>query len=383
MDPETFLDHCSQSGFQFFSGTPCSYLKPLINVAIDDPEIQLVDATNEGDAVAMTAGAYVAGKKGVVMFQNSGLGNAVNALTSLCWPFRIPMLMIVTHRAQPGGVPDEPQHELMGQITTNLLEMMNIRWESFPQSESELTELFARIQAHMDAKDLPFALVLPTGVLQPKSLKKPMKGQPIGLRQSSFEECLTRNYSERVTRTDALKVLLKHRTSSDVLIATTGFTGRELFTLEDVDQHFYMVGSMGSASSFSLGVSLHQPNRRVITIDGDGAALMRMGNMASIGAYKPSNYVHLLLDNEAHDSTGGQQTVSGGVSFAAIAKGCGYAQVYSSDDLKDLAQWLAESGCSGPTFIHFRTKKGTPPNLPRPSVKPVQVKERFMKFLKS
>ncbi|MBT4088393.1 MAG: phosphonopyruvate decarboxylase, partial [Deltaproteobacteria bacterium] len=121
---DDFLDLCKHHQFDLFSGTPCSYLKPLINAVIDDPEIQYLSATNEGDAVAMVCGAYLNQRKGVVMFQNSGFGNAVNPLTSLSFPFRFPFIMIVTHRGQPGGPADEPQHELMGKVTEDLLDTL-------------------------------------------------------------------------------------------------------------------------------------------------------------------------------------------------------------------------------------------------------------------
>lgn len=377
-----FLEACKTNQFEFFSGTPCSYLKPLINAVIDDATINFYDATNEGDAVAMVSGAYVAGKKGVVMFQNSGFGNAVNALTSLSYPFKIPCLLIITHRGQPGGPPDEPQHELMGEINEELLNTLKIKWEHFPEEEDKIDAVFKRINQYIEEHQLPYALLMRDGAVASQELQSQGEQTPIGRRHFSFSENLTKPYFQRVTRTEALATVLKNKRSDDILIATTGKTGRELYTLDDAQEHLYMVGSMGSTSAFSLGVALNCPKKRVITIDGDGALLMRMGNLASVGAFQPNNFLHLLLDNEAHDSTGGQQTVSAKVSFALVAQACGYPQVYSTDSLEELESLLASNAIlEGPTFIHMRIKKGSPKDLGRPKIKPYQVKERLMSYL--
>ncbi|MBF0276222.1 MAG: phosphonopyruvate decarboxylase [SAR324 cluster bacterium] len=376
-----FFEHCKANHFEFFSGTPCSYLKPLINAAIDDSEIRFFDATNEGDAVAVVSGAYLAGKKGVVMFQNSGLGNAVNALTSLSYPFRIPCLLIVTHRGQPGGPPDEPQHELMGQINEKLLDILQIQWEYFPEDTHKIAGVFARINRYFSEYQLPYALLMHDGAIEDQGLRKQNLTKPIGQRHYSFRENLAKPYFERATRAEALKVLLKHKLPGDVLVATTGKTGRELHSLQDSQNHFYLIGSMGCAPALSLGIALNCPQNRVITIDGDGALLMRMGNLASVGSLKPKNFIHLLLDNEAHDSTGGQETISAHISFALIAQACGYQQMYSTDELNVLDELLCNEKVAGPVFIHMRIKKGSPHDLGRPTIKPFEVKERLMRYL--
>lgn len=378
-----FLDACRARGLNFFSGTPCSYLKPLINAAIDDPALFFRDATNEGDAVALAAGAYVAtGAPGVVMFQNSGLGNAVNALTSLNWPFRIPALIVVTHRAQPGGPADEPQHELMGQITTQLLDTLRIPWAAFPSETGEIAPVLDRAAQQFTAESRPFALVMPHGAVAEQPLRAKRATVPLGPRRFSFSESLPLATEARVTRTQALAALLAAKRPGDVIVATTGFTGRELYTLGDAPEHCYMVGSMGSASAFALGLALRQPNRRVFVADGDGAVLMRMGNLASVGAYAPRNFFHLVLDNEAHDSTGGQATASRGISFGAIAQACGYTQAAGSDSLGELSHLLAAHAVdAGPTLLHFRIKPGAPATLGRPKISPADALRRLMHHL--
>ncbi|MGK0290463.1 MAG: phosphonopyruvate decarboxylase [bacterium] len=377
-----FLDECKKKNFEFFSGTPCSYLKPFINAVIDDPEVNYYDAVNEGDAVALVNGAFLAGKKGVVMFQNSGFGNAVNSLTSLSYSFQIPCLVIVTHRGEPGGKADEPQHELMGQITKELLDTLKIKWDQFPEKEEDIEACLEKADQYMKEHNQPYALVMRHGAVEAQSLKTPKSDAPIGKREYSFSENITKKYAERATRTDALQVVLKNKQENDLVIATTGKTGRELYTLDDADNHLYMVGSMGCASPFALGMAMNLPNHRLIAIDGDAALLMRMGNLATVGKRKPTNLIHLCLDNESNDSTGGQSTISGDVAFAAIANAAGYDHIYSTDELDDLNKIFSElSDLKGAVFIHFRTQIGSPDDLGRPKIKPFEVKERMMNFI--
>lgn len=376
-----FLDACFAQGCRFVSGTPCSYLKPLINAAIDDARFTFRDAVNEGDAVAMAAGATLGGARALVMFQNSGLGNAVNALTSLCQPFRVPVLLVVTHRGEPGGEPDEPQHEQMGRITTALLDTMEIPWARFPSDSAQITPLLTRAFAAMAETQRPFALVMSKGAVAPHKLqKRPATAAPAE-RAFSFHEHLTRATTERATRTAALQVIRSARQPREVLIATTGYTGRELYTLGDDPWNLYVVGSMGSASALGLGLALQNPERPVTVIEGDGAVLMRMGNLATLGAYAPPTLLHVVLDNEAHDSTGGQATVSRGVAFGAVAQACGYRRVVSTDDLAELAQALAAPREAGPAFVHFRIRTGAPEDLARPRVTPAEVFRRLQQWL--
>ena len=376
-----FLGQCAARGVSFITGTPCSYLKPLINAAIEDPRFLFCDSVNEGDAVALAAGATLAGSRAMVMFQNSGLGNAVNALTSLCHPCRVPLLLVVTHRGEPGGAADEPQHELMGRITPSLLDTMGIASEKFPADPLLLAAALDRACASMTAREAPFAFVLSTGTVAPHPLGTKPPGAPIGERELRFSEKLTRPTAERATRTEALQRVRAARAPGEVLVATTGYTGRELYALGDDPGNFYMVGSMGSASAFALGLALHVPDRRVTVIDGDGAALMRLGNFATLGASAPPALTHIVLDNEAHDSTGGQATVSRGVAFAAIAQACGYPRVISTDDPEAFSAALDAPRSGGPIFVHFRIRCGAPENLPRPTVTPAEVFRRLQHWL--
>jgi len=383
IDATVFLDLCFARGIRFITGTPCSYLKPLINAAIGDSRFLFRDAVNEGDAVAMAAGAALGGTRSLVMFQNSGLGNAVNALTSLCYPFHLPILMVVTHRGEPGGEHDEPQHEQMGRITTAILDTMDISWARFPDDSAGAAIALDAALAAMAISERSFAFVMSKDAVSPHELTR--RASPSDTvpepRTIHLEERLERRYIDRVSRTDALRAIAGARADSEVIVATTGYTGRELFALGDHPWNFYMVGSMGSASAFALGLSLQQPQRHVTVVDGDGAVLMRMGNLATIGAYAPPTFLHVVLDNEVHDSTGGQSTVSRGVAFAAIARACGYRRVVSTDDPRSLHSALAAPRADGPALIHFRIRPGAPKDLPRPDVSPSDVFRRLQSWL--
>jgi phosphonopyruvate decarboxylase len=379
---DKFLNPAREFGFNFFTGTPCSYLKPFINYVIDTDGLDFIDSVNEGDAVAIAAGAAVSGKRAVVMFQNSGLGNAVNPLTSLTYTFNLPVMVITTLRGEPGGAPDEPQHELMGQITTQMLETMKMKWAFFPQTEEEVLPALRTADAYMKETSQPFVFVMrKDDIAEYKLQKKTAPSQKTFniTHSDSFEL----DYAQREMRTPVLEKVQQHLGSDVAVIATTGKTGRELYEVGDRDNQFYMVGSMGCALAFGLGIALCKPELKVVVLDGDGALLMRTGSMATVGAYRPKNLVHILIDNEVHDSTGGQGTVTGGVSFGAIAAGFGYPKIYSTDLINLFGEFLDEvKGISeGPTFIHLKTKKGSPEKLGRPKVTPAQVSVRFAEFI--
>jgi hypothetical protein len=240
------------------------------------------------------------------MMQNSGLGNAVSPLTSLTWTFRLPQVLIVTWRAQP-GIADEPQHALMGPITPDMLKIMEIPWELFPTETAQIGPALDRAVAHMDQSGRPYALIMEKGSVGAYPLKP---GMPL-----------------------------------------------------------------------ALGLALARPDLRVIALDGDGAALMRLGVFATGGAYGPANLWHLLLDNGVYDSTGGQATVSPRVSCAAMAAACGYASSLETNALDQISGWLNERPLDGARFARLFIRPGTPDDLPRPSVTPAAVKTRLMQHI--
>ena len=376
-----FFDQCLDRGFNFFTGTPCSYLKPLINYVIDHKEFNFIDATNEGDAVAIATGVTIAGGRSVVMFQNSGLGNAVNPLTSLAYIFRVPLLLIVTHRGEPGGEKDEPQHELMGVITIKMLETMQISWAHFPDQADDIEAVLNKADEYLKRESKPFALIMSKKNVESYIFQSSKEKHSVHS-EFSQEEHFAVPYNQRHTRNEALKIVSKVAEKDAAIIATTGYTGRELYEIDDRENQLYMVGSMGCALPLGFGIAITKPKLKIYVIDGDGALLMRTGTMATVGAHQPENLIHILLDNEVHESTGGQGTVSGGVSFSTIAKGFGYKHTFSSDKLEEFEDLLnTASSQNGPTFIHFKIKKGTLKDLGRPVVTPVQVKERLIQYL--
>ena len=376
-----FFDQCLDRGFNFFTGTPCSYLKPLINYVIDHKEFNFIDATNEGDAVAIATGVTIAGGRSVVMFQNSGLGNAVNPLTSLAYIFRVPLLLIVTHRGEPGGEKDEPQHELMGVITIKMLETMQISWAHFPDQTDDIEAVLNKADEYLKRESKPFALIMSKKNVESYIFQSSKEKHSVHS-EFSQEEHFAVPYNQRHTRNEALKIVSKVAEKDAAIIATTGYTGRELYEIDDRENQLYMVGSMGCALPLGFGMAITKPKLKIYVIDGDGALLMRTGTMATVGAHQPANLIHILLDNEVHESTGGQSTVSGRVSFSTIARGFGYRHTFSSDSLEEFEDLLnSASSQGGPTFIHFKIKKGTLKDLGRPVITPAQVKERLIQYL--
>jgi phosphonopyruvate decarboxylase len=371
-----FVEAARAHGFRRYTGVPCSFLTPFINYVINDETLDYVSAANEGDAVAIGAGAVLGGERAVVMMQNSGLGNAVNPLTSLTWVFRIPLLLIITHRGAP-GLKDEPQHELMGSITGVMLEQMQVPWEPFPASAADIAPTLARAVAAMERERRPYAFIMPKDTVAPHELRCsviPRRGGATTAAEYGFRS------GPRPLRAEVLRdIVARTSPDTDVLIATTGYTGRELHALCDRPNQLFMVGSMGCASSLGLGLARARADLRVIVIDGDGAALMRMGAMSTIGNYAGGNLVHLILDNEAHDSTGAQATVSANVDFAAIAIACGYQEAMAGDGIALVQRLLAGNARrTGPVLGHMKIRTGTLENLPRPAITPAEVAQRLM-----
>ena len=373
---DAFLEPARERGYTFYTGVPCSFLTPLINRVISDPALAYVGAANEGEAVAIAAGAWLAGRRTVVMCQNSGLGNTVNPLTSLNHPFRIPTLMIVTWRGQP-GLGDEPQHALMGEVTGALLDTIAVGRAGFPRDEAAVAAALDRAERAMAACDLPFALIMEKGSVRDDGLDQP--DQPVRPR-GQIEDL--REQGARPARIDLLRRVQDAAPAEAAVVATTGKTGRELFTCEDRPQQLYQVGSMGCASAMGLGLALNTA-RPVLVLDGDGAALMKLGSMATIGAHAPGNLIHVLLDNGVHDSTGGQATVSPNVDFAAVARACGYPRAYRCDSKAGFVRALGAAVAGGPrpVLIHALIAPGSLARLGRPTIAPSEVARRFRAFV--
>lgn len=360
-------------GYNFFSGVPCSFLKYLINYAINSCEY--IAAANEGDAVAIASGAYLGGRKSVVLMQNSGLTNAVSPLTSLNFPLRIPVLGFVSLRGDE-SIADEPQHELMGRITTSMLDIMRVKWEYLSTDQSEAYNQLNKANEFIN-KDIPFFFVVKKDIFDEEHLDVQEK-----MNRQNILKIDKIKHDETPSRLSALTTISKYKDRKTVLLATTGKTGRELYEIEDSEHNLYMVGSLGCISSLGLGLALTKKDRQIIVIDGDGSLLMRMGSMATSAHYNPTNMLHILLDNNSHDSTGGQSTVSHHVDFVSVAASCGYGNavhIHNLDELKaNISKWKENQGL---TFLYMNIQKGSKKELGRPIIKPYQVKERLMKYV--
>ncbi len=374
---ESFLEGLRGAGFGLVSGVPCSYLTPLINAVIDDSRVAYVGATNEGDAVAIACGAELGGTPSVVIFQNSGFGNAVSPLTSLTATLKIPVLIVTTWRGQPGGDPDEPQHTIMGRITPNLFDLIGIPWEEFPDRDGDISTVLDRAVGHMRSARTPYGLIMQKGSVAPRHLET----QPDLESDFQLGDALpTRPVSDRHRQDDVLCTVTDATNNDDLLLATTGYTGRALFALGDRANQLYMVGSMGCVSSMGLGLALAQPNRRVVVLDGDGAALMRLGAMAAVGHERPPNLLHILLENAVHDSTGSQATVAPTVDFATLARACGYPVSARIGALTELGDLIRQDH-RALTFAHVRTLPREDRKLPRPHISPDRVAARLRAWM--
>ncbi|MDR2110953.1 MAG: phosphonopyruvate decarboxylase [Spirochaetaceae bacterium] len=375
LDTRRFGEQLKKRGFDFYSGVPCSFLKDLINYAIN--EGSYVMAANEGDAVAICAGAYLGKRKAVVLTQNSGLGNAVSPLTSLNAVFHIPVLGFVSLRGEPGTV-DEPQHELMGSITGAMLQTMRIDHAVLSPEPGEAEAQVAKAAESIDAGKSYFFMVK-RGTFSPVPLNRDKMPEPRrGL----------------VSRLEMLRALKTGAPEDAVFLATTGFTGRELYELGDEPNNLYMAGSLGCVSSLGLGVSLARPDKKVLVLDGDGSLLMRAGSLGVNAWYlagptsqtwsegKTAAMLHILFDNQAHESTGGQFTVSPGINYPLLAKAFGYpeiSKVTSPGALKRTVEGWGKAG--GLRFVYVPVILGASENLGRPKIKPYEAAERLKRFL--
>lgn len=368
-----FLAPARAAGLDFFTGVPCSYLTPLIN-GVASADVGYLSAANEGEAIALAAGAWLAGRRPVVMMQNSGLGNALSPITSLLAPFAIPLLLVITWRGRPGEV-DEPQHALMGPITPALLDLVGLPHRQFP---TDVAAVAPAIQHATDGflQRRARALILERGAVRAEPLVEPMRPPAAA---GVVLDRRTRAAPPR--RAELLAEVLRGVPATTAIISTTGVTSRELFTLGDRPAHFYMVGSMGCAGAIGLGVA-SVSSRPVIVVDGDGAALMRLETLATIAARAPQRLVHVILDNGVHDSTGGQATAAPGVDFAAAAAALGYPRAVRVDSVAGFALALAAALAEpGPHLVHARIAPGVMPELGRPTIAPADVAARFRDFL--
>lgn len=371
--PSYFYNFLTKKGLRFFTGIPDSLLKDFCAYVSDNaPQTSHIIAANEGNAIALAAGHYLAtGKSAVVYMQNSGLGNAVNPLTSLASyeVYSVPMLLIIGWRGEP-GVHDEPQHKQMGRIQMNLLKALEVPFVELGSTPLSARNAVVEALKHFKKRASPFAIVVKKGDFDPYTLRAKQKT----------------NY--RLSREKALETLLPLLHPKDVIVATTGKTSREVFELrgtrgEGHSKDFLCVGNMGHTSSIALGVALSQSKRRVWCFDGDGSLIMHMGNLAIVGQIQPNNLIHVIFNNMAHDSVGGQPTAAGVIDFKALALSCNYKQAFSVETAAEIKKTVARVlKQNGPTLIEIKCSTGARKDLGRPTTTPQENKKSFMKFIK-
>lgn len=370
--PQFFIEQLKTQGMDFFAGVPDSLLKNICAYITDNlPKEQNIIAANEGGAMGIAAGYHLAtGKIPCVYMQNSGEGNIINPLASLTDKevYNIPVLLLIGWRGRP-GVHDEPQHVKQGKVTTGLLNTMGINYTVLSKDETVAEKQISLAIDYMKCSNECYALVIEKDTFDAYSIQK---NEDSGL-------CTSREL--------AIETTVKFLQTNAVVVSTTGMISRELFEIrerrgEGHEHDFLTVGSMGHASQIALGIALQQPNRPVYCFDGDGASIMHMGNMAITAQMRPKNYVHIVFNNGAHDSVGGQPTVGLQIDLCAIAKAVGYKDAISVDNTEQLEQTLkGVQQMDGPILIEVRVKKGNRKDLGRPTTTPQQNKLALMNFL--
>ena len=371
--PSYFYDLLIKNGTDFFAGVPDSLLKNLCAYITDNaPADKHIISANEGSATGLATGYHLAtGKIPMIYMQNSGEGNMINPLMSIADPdvYSIPMLIVIGWRGEP-GVHDEPQHVKQGKVTCALLEAMGVPYEILSDKEEDLPAQFERAYKYIKEKKAQFAFVIRKGTFDEYKLQNnvPVEG--------------------KMGREEAIEKIMLSADDKTAFVSTTGMISRELYELRDKhnmghERDFLTVGGMGHASQIALAVAMQQKDRPVFCLDGDGAGIMQMGGMATIGSRKPSNYVHFVLNNGAHDSVGGQPTVGREIDFCKIAEACGYENVLKAATLDELDAAIASAKESKKlSFIEVLVKKGARKDLGRPKTTPRENKEALMEFLK-
>ena len=370
-----FFTLCNKYGFNFFSGVPDSTFKSWMSF-LEKNNSHLINITtvNECEAVAICTGYHLStGDIGVLYMQNSGLGKTVNPLTSLCDPkvYSIPLLLMIGWRGDPSKK-DAYQHHKMGPMTLSLLDILEIPYEIISEDIDELEKHLKKAKEYMARNSKPFALIVRKNVFEK-------------LEEENDDENAKNN---TLSREEALKTIMKCLNGDEIIVSTTGKISRELFEYRSrmktgYEHDFYNIGAMGCAQSIAFGIALSKKNKKVFVFDGDGSVLMQMGALATVGHHSPKNFYHIIFDNQAHDSTGGQPTCSETVCFDKVASACNYKSVQvvnDKDSLEEAVKKMNEN--NAPSMLIVKVRKGARADLGRPSMPPKEHKEKFMKYLK-
>lgn len=367
MKPADFIKTLSNSDFNIFTGVPCSIFKPLLNYINDGNEVKNYICSSEGESLGLAAGFSLCRKIPVVYMQNDGYGNAINPLSSLQLMNKLPAILLISWRGEPGKK-DAHQHAIMGQTILSLLDVFQIPYSILEDDPDQLKTSVEKANKYISQESKPFAFIVKKGYFEKYSTTK-------------IEEQPQQTGDKRISY---IEFLGNHQNFQNaIFLGATGFSGREVYQSIDHPGKFYMMGSMGCLASIGLGIALENPNRKIFVLDGDGGLLMKMGTLSTVGFYQPKNLIHICFDNNQYESTGGQQTASPGKNFTVIANACGYKSVNAIDNLEDFKTLVNNiDQFENPHFIHIKIPAGTVDGLNRPSASPEEMKQTIMDFLK-
>ena len=369
-----FYQSLLDRGISYFTGVPDSLLKDICAYISDHtPADRNIIAANEGGALALACGYHLpSGQIGLVYMQNAGLGNAVNPLVSLsdCEVYNIPALILVGWRGEP-GIKDEPQHVKQGRITQQLIATLEIPCRILPDTDEEAEQALDEAVDEIRRTNNPYVLLVRKGTFS-KYIQQKTSEEPFPL-----------------TREGSLQVILEGISDDSIVVSTTGKTSREIFEYRAAhhqghQKDFLTVGSMGHASQIALGIAMAKPAKKIYCIDGDGAVIMHMGALAIIGNYQPENFRHIVINNGAHDSVGGQPTAGFNIDIPKIAKACGYQTIYTAATTEEVIAGLAKLDSSkGPSILEIKVMCGAREDLGRPTTTPIENKTALMKYLQA
>ena len=374
ISPEFFFNVCKDKGVDFFSGVPDSLLKNICSYITDNtPSENHIIAANEGNALAIGVGYHLStGKVPLIYMQNSGLGNVINPLLSLADQdvYSVPLLMMIGWRGEP-GVKDEPQHKKQGRVTVALLEAMEIPYKVLT-ADSNIEEAEVTLKAMLSIakkENKPCALLIKKGFFE----------------DYKFQSDIL--YERPLYREQAIEIIVNNLNEPDIVVSTTGVASRELFEYREKlksghEKDFLTVGGMGHTSQIALGIALQKKNRQIYCLDGDGSLIMHMGTLAINASMNCRNFKHIVFNNSAHDSVGGQPTVGDRIDIASIASNVGYQWVKMVSEESEIRLALNEmADVDTPALLEIQVKKGFRKDLGRPTTTPIQNKEIFMKFV--
>lgn len=374
VNPKSFYESLNRNGIDFYTGVPDSLLKDICSYISDNALTKNhIIATNEGGAIALAMGYYLASNKiPLVYMQNSGFGNTINPLLSLAdrKVYGIPMLLLIGWRGEP-GLKDEPQHVKQGEVSEILLRTLGISYSVISNQTVDIDKVISNATRHSKEKSEPYAILVRKGSFKPYSLKTKIK--------TNFN----------LSREEAIIKTTELISDHDIIVATTGKTSRELFEFRARNNHghhrdFLTVGGMGHANQIALGIALQKPKKTVYCFDGDGAILMHTGSIGIIGNLAPNNFKHIIFNNGSHDSVGGQPTIGFEVNFGNIAEGFNYNKIFKIEKISDFNNTFKSfQKAKGPCLLEILVNKGSRKDLGRPTISPSANKNNLIQFIQN